>query len=146
MLHHACMDDCFYILKRTTLSHTENMTGLWWQRKWSAISTSPPSHSLRFQAIHKRFHWYVLPTQFCEQVRQWHLRPPILITRSNGRHYACAYGRFISTGDDVEAMDSSKRDCFCNSFRTSAQDIDEGLSSCRATTIDDHWTEWVKFY
>ena len=59
MIHHACMADCFDIRKWTTLSRTENTEGLWWQRKGSAKSTSPPAHLLRLQYIHQLLHRYV---------------------------------------------------------------------------------------
>ena len=68
MLHHACMVNSFDILKRTTPSHTNNMVGLWCQRKGSATSTSPPAHLLRLQAIHQRFHRYVPRHEFLSGV------------------------------------------------------------------------------
>ena len=33
ILHHAWMDNCFDILKLTTLSRKDNTEGLWWQKK-----------------------------------------------------------------------------------------------------------------
>ena len=59
ILHLIYMRNCFNICKQTILSHTDNTSGLWWQRKGLAISTPPPSHLIRPQAIHQRFHYYV---------------------------------------------------------------------------------------
>ena len=46
------------------MSRTDNTVVLWWQREGSETSTSPPSHLLRLQAIHQRFHHYVLHHDF----------------------------------------------------------------------------------
>ena len=59
VLHHGCMADCFDIREWTTLPLTENMTGIWWKSKGSAISTSPPACLLHLQAIHQRLYRYV---------------------------------------------------------------------------------------
>ena len=64
MIQNTCMADCFYICERTTLSHTDNTTGLWWQRKFLATSLSPPDELLRLQVIHLRSHCYVLRHNF----------------------------------------------------------------------------------
>ena len=45
----------------------------------------------------------------------------------------------------MEAMDPSKRDCFCNSFRAAENDITKGLSTSQSTTSDGHWTNWAEF-
>ena len=64
MIHHSYMDDCFNIRKWTTLSFTDNTEGLWWKRKGSATSTSPPVHLLFIQAICQWFHHYVPRQKF----------------------------------------------------------------------------------
>ena len=50
--------------ERTTLACTDNMAGLWWQRKGSVTCTSDPAHLLRLQAMHQRFDRYVLRVNF----------------------------------------------------------------------------------
>ena len=44
VVHSECVAQCFVITERTTLSHTDNTAGLWWQRKDSTTCTSAPAH------------------------------------------------------------------------------------------------------
>ena len=45
--------------ERTVLSKTDNLAALFWQRKGSTTTNSPPAHLLRLFALHQRFHRYV---------------------------------------------------------------------------------------
>ena len=59
VIHHTCMEDCFDIRVRTTLSRIYNTAGLWWNIKGSATPTLPPDHLLCIQTIHQWFHRYI---------------------------------------------------------------------------------------
>jgi hypothetical protein len=49
----------FDVKERTILSNTDNSPTLFWMRKGSTTTTKAPSHLLRAQAMHQRFHRYV---------------------------------------------------------------------------------------
>ena len=59
VVHSDCVAQCFVVNERTTLSRTYNTAGLWWKCKVSATCISAPTHFLRLQAVHQRFHRYV---------------------------------------------------------------------------------------
>ena len=69
VVHSDCVAQCFLVKERTNLSRTDNMAGLWWQRKGSATCTSAPAHLLRLQAMHQRFHRYVPRVDFVSGVK-----------------------------------------------------------------------------
>ena len=56
------------VTERTTLAHTNNTAGLWWQRKGSATCTSSPAHLLQLQAMHQRSYRYVSRVDFVSGV------------------------------------------------------------------------------
>ena len=60
VFHSDCVDQCFMVKEWTTLARINNTVGLWLKRKGSATCTSAPAHLLRLQAMHQRFHRYVL--------------------------------------------------------------------------------------
>ena len=45
----------------------------------------------------------------------------------------------------MATVDPAAQTRFWNSFSTAAEDIQEGLSSGRATDADGHWTKWAYF-
>ena len=76
VIDHTCMANCFDIHEKNPLSLTENTASLWRQRKGSATSTSPPSHLIRLQAIHQRFHHYLRHQTFVWGVDNYILDRP----------------------------------------------------------------------
>ena len=68
VVHSDCVDQCFVVKERTTLSRTDNTEGIWWQRKGSATCTFAPAHMLQLQSIHERFHRYVPRIDFVTKV------------------------------------------------------------------------------
>ena len=62
------MADCFEIRERTTLSPTDNMAGIWCQRKGLDTSTVSPHHLLHLQSIHKWFLRHVPRRDFLSRV------------------------------------------------------------------------------
>lgn len=59
ILHQDCAAHCFDVRERTTLSRTDNMGTLYWQRKGSTTSNRQAASLLRLQALHNRYHRYI---------------------------------------------------------------------------------------
>jgi hypothetical protein len=59
LLHLEALAQHFDIRERTVISNTDNLASLYWQRKGSSTTNSPPAHLLRLFGIHQRFHRYV---------------------------------------------------------------------------------------
>jgi hypothetical protein len=59
LLHLEIICQHYDVRERTILSKTDNLATLFWQRKGSATTDSPPAHLLRLFGIHQRLHRYV---------------------------------------------------------------------------------------
>jgi hypothetical protein len=59
VLHDDVAAHCFDIRERTTRSNTDNSATLFWHRKGSVTTKSPPAYLLRLSALHQRHHRYL---------------------------------------------------------------------------------------
>lgn len=56
IMHQECAVQCFDVRERTTLSRTDNMGTMYWQRKGSTTTTKAAAELLRIQGLHQRYH------------------------------------------------------------------------------------------
>ena len=45
----------------------------------------------------------------------------------------------------MKVLNPPKRDRFCDSFRTAANNITGGISASQAVAANGQWTKWVEF-
>lgn len=58
--HHDVIAQLGYIRERTIHTLSNNVASVFWLRKGSTTTTWPPAYLLQAQALHQRFHCYIL--------------------------------------------------------------------------------------
>ena len=136
VIHHTCMDDCFNIHERITLSFTDNMVVLWGQRKSLATSTSPPAHLLSLQEIHQQFQHYLPYQDFTNGVYNGIYDQPSRSQNLTDTIFLPHVGTLNPKELPWMLCTPPKRAKFCNSFRAVANKISQGLFARRSSAAN----------